>query len=62
MKISQVKTKTVNIRLTKSEYEFIKDIKSKYGKTVSEMFRDTILFYSNFYVNRISDNLNKSKN
>lgn len=44
------KTKKVNICLSPTEYAILSDIRTAHGKSMSELFRDAICFYSLFYL------------
>lgn len=59
-----MKNRTIAIRLTENEYQQLKQIKLRHGKTISELFRQSLSFYSNEfkvpdYQNEIAENNRK---
>ena len=42
-------SKTINIRLTEAEYLTLQDIRNKYNVSVSELVRESLLFYNYKY-------------
>ncbi len=45
MKPSERRYKRVNIRLTQSEYDALAKIRIHHNKSISEIFRETIIYY-----------------
>jgi len=50
-KPNERKTKKVNICLTPTEYAILSDIRQAHDKSISELVRDSICFYSLYYLN-----------
>jgi len=47
----EIKSKKVNICLTPYEYSLLNDIRACHNKSISELVRDAICFYSLYYAN-----------
>jgi len=45
------KTKNLNICLTQTEYAILSDIRQAHDKSISQLVRDAICFYSLYYLN-----------
>jgi|GEM_PF-2778568 len=50
-KPNEIKSKKVNICLTPTEYAILTDIRQASDKSISELVRDAICFYSLYYAN-----------
>jgi len=47
----QLKTRKINICLSENEYSILSDIRACHCKSISELMRDAICFYSLYYSN-----------
>ena len=47
----ELKTKKINICVTPTEYAILDQIRAMHNKSISELIRDSICFYSLYYAN-----------
>ena len=49
--INELKSKTINIRMSESDYLLLEKIRYNHNISISQLVRDAIIFYGIYYTN-----------